>query len=54
MNKPFEVYVEDKLIYSNLAPLHDENGPLLVQTSMWWGEPNEEHIKRLNDAIVST
>ena len=49
--KPFEVYVNSKLIYSNITPINNECGPILFSDSKWYGEPVAEHLERLKNAI---
>ena len=50
-NKPFEVYVENVLVYSNLTPIDGEKGPILFEYSKWFGEPNPKHLKRIESSI---
>ena len=50
-NKPFEVYIENNLVYSNLTPLNNENGPVLFSHSKWYGEPVPEHLDRIEKEI---
>jgi hypothetical protein len=50
--KPFEVFLDDKLIYSNLKPINNEKGPVLFSTNKWWGEPDPENIERIENAIL--
>lgn len=49
--KPFEVYVENKLIYSNITPINNESGPILFSNSKWYGEPVAEHLERFKKVI---
>tara|TARA_Y100000817_G_C16593236_1_gene427360 strand:+ start:389 stop:631 length:243 start_codon:yes stop_codon:yes gene_type:complete len=52
--KPFEVSVNDVLVYSALTPIDDEKGPLLFSANKWWGEPVPKHIERIENAICET
>lgn len=49
--KPFEVSVNDVLVYSTLTPIDDEKGPILFSSNKWWGEPVPHHLERLEKAI---
>jgi hypothetical protein len=49
--KPFEVYIENNLVYSNLTPTNCENGPVLFSHSKWYGEPVPEHLERIENAV---
>ena len=49
--KPFEVKVNDKVVYSHLAPIDGEKGPILFEANKWWGEPNPAYIARVESAI---
>ena len=49
--KPFEVYVENKLVYSNLTPVDGEKGPVLFEYSKWYGEPIPKHLERIEHSI---
>lgn len=50
-SKPFEVYVEKNLVYSNLTPIDGENGPVLFEHSKWYGNPVPEHLERIECAV---
>tara|TARA_Y100000591_G_C21510323_1_gene534351 strand:- start:58 stop:267 length:210 start_codon:yes stop_codon:yes gene_type:complete len=50
-NKPFEVYVENNLVYSNLTPVDGENGPVLFEYSKWYGAPVPKHLERIENSI---
>jgi len=39
-DKPFEVKVDGAVIYSHLAPVSGEKGPILFESNKWWGEPD--------------
>jgi hypothetical protein len=32
--------VDGAVIYSHLAPLNGEKGPILLESNKWWGEPD--------------
>ena len=49
--KPFEVSVNDVLVYSTLTPIDEEKGPILFSANKWWGEPVPHHLERLEKAI---
>lgn len=49
--KPFEVYVEKNLVYSNLTPIDGEKGPVLFEYSKWYGEPNPKYLERIEQSI---
>lgn len=51
--KPFEVYIENNLVYSNIASTHGENGPVLFSHSKWYGEPVPEHLERIEKEIAN-
>ena len=50
--KPFDITVNGTLVYSKLAPVAGETGPLLFSTNKWWGEPAPEQITRVVAACV--
>ena len=50
-SKPFEVYVENNLIYSNLTPIDGEKGPVLFVPSKWYGDPDPKHLARIENSI---
>ena len=52
--KPFDIYVNDKLLYSNITPIDGEKGPILFETSKWWGEPVQSHLDRIESEITSS
>ena len=49
--KPFEVFIENNLVYSNLTPINGENGPVLFSHSKWYGDPVPEHLERIGKEI---
>ena len=52
-DKPFEVKVDGAVIYSHLAPLNGEKGPILLESNKWWGEPDPAKIKLVEDKIAA-
>lgn len=50
-DKPFEVKVDGTVIYSHLAPVNGEKGPILFESNKWWGEPDPAKIKLVEDKV---
>ena len=50
-DKPYELYVNDQLVYSHLTPIDGERGPILFSKNKWWGEPVPKHLERVIESI---
>lgn len=46
-NKPFEIYVNEVLVYSLLTPIDKETVPLITKYNKWIGDPNEAQLQRV-------
>ena len=51
--KPFEVTVNDTLIYSHCAPLSGEKGPILFEDNKWWGAADPSKVTLVEDKITA-
>ena len=51
--KPFEVMVNDTLIYSQSAPLSGEKGPILFEDSKWWSAADPSKVTFVEGKITA-
>lgn len=49
--KPFEVSVNDKLVYSKLTPINGEKGPITFKYNRWHGEPDPTKVEQVENEI---
>ena len=53
-SKPFEVIINDELVYSKLTPINGETGPITFKYSKWHGEPNPTKLHTIEKVIENS
>ena len=49
--KPFEVSVNNRLVYSKLMPVNGEQGPITFKYNKWTGEPDPAKVEQVEREI---
>ena len=48
---PFEISLNNEIVYSKLFPLNGEMTPIFFAQHAYWGKPNPKHYDRLIENI---